>query len=289
MSEEVEGEVSMDSSIDPGNSYSIRYEGGDADAHQVDLSQLGQSLQGFARILAVCGHFIQTGKYNKSYQALSVQVYASPVEEHNCYEIFASIKSLVGSKEIWSGIGGVLLTLLVNHVFVRRREEEMKYLSEALKQALGQTAATQDRLLGTLEKMADALRPAAKQAMIPVGRSCKSIAIQKYGRADSKIILGQDIKDALDTPTRTAIDASKEYMGIISEMDMETGACLVSLAEDERDAKRITAVITDPVGQTPDNPYALAMAALRPLKFMAKAEVDSDGEIVKLYISDVVV
>lgn len=44
---------------------SIRYEGGNADVHEIDLSQLGLSLQGFARVLAVSAHYVQTGKYNK--------------------------------------------------------------------------------------------------------------------------------------------------------------------------------------------------------------------------------
>jgi len=75
-------------------SLSIRYEGHDADGHQIDLSQLGASLQGLARILAVSAHFVQTGKYNKQYSALSVQVVAAPVQEHHCYEVLAVVKDV---------------------------------------------------------------------------------------------------------------------------------------------------------------------------------------------------
>jgi len=44
---------------------SIRYEGNDANEHQIDLNALGESLQGLARILAVSAHFAQTGKYTQ--------------------------------------------------------------------------------------------------------------------------------------------------------------------------------------------------------------------------------
>lgn len=43
----------------------LRYEGRDADAHEIELHQLGESLQGFGRVIAVAAHFSQTGQYNK--------------------------------------------------------------------------------------------------------------------------------------------------------------------------------------------------------------------------------
>ena len=88
--------------------FSIRFEGGDANAHQIDLNQLGASLQGFARVLAVSAHFAQTGKYNKQFDALSVKVVADPVQEHHCYEISATIvQQIISSEVLWSGLGSV--------------------------------------------------------------------------------------------------------------------------------------------------------------------------------------
>lgn len=265
--------------------YSIRYEGRDAERHEIDLSQLGASLQGFARILAVCAHLAHTGKYNKQYDALSVKVYAAPVAEHHCYEVLTQIKDIALSKELWSGFGGVTLTLLVQHVFNRGKEEEMKHLSEALKQSLGQNASMADRLLGTIERMADALRPAAKQALAPVGSSCSSIGIYKAGEGRPLVVVDQETKDSLLDQPGNAIEAMREFFGIISEMDMETGSCRVTL-DGEPNGARTLAVITDPVGRTAGNPYALAMAQLRPIRFLAKAEVDAEGAIARLYISD---
>lgn len=266
--------------------YSIRYEGGDAERHELDLNQLGLSLQGFARILAVCAHAANTGRYNKQFDALSVRVYAAPVQEHRCYEVLTTIREYLSTKDLWSGFGGVVVTLLVQYVFNRNKEEEMKHLSEALRQAMGQNASMVDKLLGTIDKMADALRPAAKQALQPIGGSCRSIGIYKAGAEAPALVLDQGTKDHLAGNVLGKILPTAEYGGLISEMDMETGSCRVSLEGDET-SSRIAATITDPLGRAASNPYALAMAQIHSIRFLAKAEVDPEGVIVKLYISDV--
>ncbi|MDR5737163.1 hypothetical protein [Caballeronia sp. LZ016] len=57
----------------------IRFEGNNAEQHELDLNQPGQSMQGFARIFAVSAHFLKTGKLSKHLDALDVQVLAIPV------------------------------------------------------------------------------------------------------------------------------------------------------------------------------------------------------------------
>lgn len=264
--------------------FSIRYEGGDADAHHIDLNQLGVSLQGFARILAVSAHFAETGKYNKQFDALSVKVVANPVQEHHCYEISATIQQIISSKELWSGLGTALVVGVVGYVFNRRKGEEMKHLSEALKQSLGQQADMQGKLLATIEKLADALQPSVRQALAPVGQSVDSINIRRQGEREPAVVLDRETKELVSVSKENTIADSRQYSGIISELDMLTGTCKVAL-EGDPDI-RIPAAITDPVGQRPGNPYATAMLHLSTIRFLAKAELDQDGTIVKLYISD---
>jgi len=265
--------------------YAIRYDGLDADRHEMDLNQLGISLQGFARVLAVCAHFSSTGKYNKQYDTLSVKVVAVPTERHHCYEITAWVKSVAASADLWSGAGGAVLVAILQYIFSRRKEEEMRYLNDALKLALGQNADTNAKLLATIEKMADALRPAAKQALAPIGSACSSIGV--HSAQGASVVLDQATKDRFTSSELNTIQPSKTYVGVISEMDMETGTCRVKLDGDES-AARIVAAITDPVGRVAANPYVTAMGEIRPINFVAKAEIDSDGNIVKLYISDIV-
>lgn len=281
--------------IDSSFTYSIRYEGGDASNKEIDLNQLGQSLQGFARVLAVSAHFCKTGKYNKQFESLSVRVSAKPVAEHHCYEISATIEAIASSKELWSGLGTAVFMAVVGYVFNRRKEQEMKHLSAALDKALGmqertadQMAQSQAQMLATIERLAQALTPAARQALAPVGQSIDHISVhQETGTPDATVLrLDKDTKESLQARSDNTITQTRDYSGVISELDMLTGACKVSLESDPE--TRIVASITDPVGQQPGNAYATAMKDLAIVRFRAKAEVDQDGNIAKLYISDII-
>ena len=263
----------------------IRYDGLTGGDHQIDLSQLGVSLQGFARILAVCSHFAVTGRYNKQYDALSVKVYAAPVEEHHCYEVVAVIKSVAQSKEFWSGTGGVLLTLLVGYVFNRRKETEMKHLSDALKQSLGQNAENTTKLLAVIERMADGLSASARQAVAPIGDSCRDISIIER-KDGSSTTLDRSTKELVMMPPTSTIEPTREYSGYIVEMDIRNGSCKIELANDGEDAVTVSAVISDPLAALPGNQYAISMANHAQIKFLAKAEIDQDGNITKLHVSD---
>ncbi|MDR5737164.1 hypothetical protein [Caballeronia sp. LZ016] len=157
----------------------------------------------------------------------------------------------------------------------------MKYLSEALQQALRNNQGTVDKLMDTINKMADALRPAARQALTPIDRSCKRIDL--YASGEKFAELGAEQKRAFADADMVVADHSTVYSGLISEFDMATGACKVTL---DGELARISAQVTDPIFNRPNNPYVEAMAATRTLRFVAKAEQNADGEPMKLYISD---
>lgn len=266
---------------------SIRYDGRDADEHQIDLNQLGISLQGFARVLAVSAHYAQTGKYNKQYGALTVQVMAAPVQEHHCYEVLARIKDVALSPQLWSGFSGAVCSAVISVVLSRGRREEMKLLNEALQKSLDQNKAMQDRMMQTIDRLVDALQPSAKQAHAPIGSSVDSISLRERGNIAPSVILNRETKALVGAAPGTGIGETRRYLGVITELDMLSGACKVTLDGASPD-ERIPAVVTDPSVQRPNNPYVIAMARLTALQFQAKAELDEDGEIVKLHISDVV-
>jgi hypothetical protein len=52
------------------------------------------------------------------------------------------------------------------------------------------------------------------------------------------------------------------------------------------EANRISALVTDPIFNRANNPYVEAMASSRAIRFVAKAELDPEGNILKLFISD---
>lgn len=260
---------------------SIRYEGGDATVHSIELNQLGMSLQGFARILAVCGNFVETGKYNKQFDSLAVKVVAKEPDEHHCYEVWASVQSFLTSANLWSGAGGAVLAAIVAYVLSRRSSEEMKMLKDALDRALANNAQHTDKLIATIDKMAEALRPSARMATAPIDKTVGSIDLYTGGQ---KIVhLDPEAKQFFSQQAQTKFDQTKTYVGIFSELDTKTGSCKVSLGDSEQ---RIQSEITDPIRVMPNNPYALALASQQPLSFRAKAEIDEDGEITRLFISD---
>lgn len=265
-------------------SLSIRYEGGDANQHTIDLHQLGLSLQGMARILAVSAHFAETGKYNKQFDTLSVKVVAEPVEDHNCYEVTATILQTTSNLGLWSGLGTTILVGVVSYVFNRRKKEEMKHLSEALKQSMSQQADVQERMLLTIEKLADALQPSVRQALTPIGQSVESINLRHRGEASPQVLLDRETKELAQIDKNNTITESRLMSGVISELDMISGTCKVTLESDKE--TRVPAKIVDPVVGLPNNPYAKALAQISSITFTAKAEIDTDGNVVTLYISD---
>jgi len=263
---------------------SIRYEGGDAASHTIDLHQLGQSLQGLARVLAVSAHFAQTGKYNKQFATLTVRVLAMPTREHHCYEVSASVMKVMASGELWYGLGTALFMAVVGYVFNRTKEQELKHLGAALQQALEQQAQTQARLFVTIERLVDALQPSVQQALAPIGQSVASINIRAAGPDGASVCLDARTKAEALAAKNSRFMPAQVFEVVISELGMLNGSCKVALVRDPEN--RIPAAITDPVRSQPGNAYATAMSHLQPIRVIAKAEIDKEDALVRLFISD---
>lgn len=260
---------------------SIRYEGGDAVGHAIDLNELGISLQGFARILSVCGNFVETGRFVQHLDSLSVKVTATEPDQHRCYEVVAHVQALLANGNLWSGAGGAVLAAIVGYVLSRRSGEEMKHLKDALDRALDHNSNTTAKLIATIDKMAEALRPAARNAMHPIGRTCNSVDL--YAGDTRFANLDQETRNYFSQTARSHFGPTQKWEGVISELDVRTGSCKVSFDNTEM---RYQAEITDPIRSAVNNAYALALANQSPLAFMAKAEFSDEGDIIKLYISD---
>ncbi|SAL15757.1 hypothetical protein AWB70_00668 [Caballeronia cordobensis] len=301
----------------------VRYEGNDAASHEIDLNQLGQSIQGLARIFALCSNALLTGELNTHLEALDVRVVCSPVMEHRCFEVLAMVKSMATSKELWSGAFGAVLAVVIQYVLSRREQDQMKYVNEilsrrdqemsrrdeefarrdqnqtqyaseslqhvhdALQMALRNNQANTesvvgmaDKLVSLIDKLTEILRSAATQALSPIDRSCSQIDL--YVEGDRFMTLDKDHKRAF---SRAAVvpSESRQYVGVISEFDMTTGACKVTL---DGDTERVPAIVIDPSFNRPDNRYVQAMLFGDALRFFARADLDLEGRPVRLYISD---
>ncbi|BCQ24567.1 hypothetical protein NK8_27410 [Caballeronia sp. NK8] len=296
---------------------SVRYEGNDAASHEIDLNQLGVSIQGFASVFALCANTLATGRLTLQLDALDVRVVSLPVAEHHCFEVLAMVKSMATSRDLWSGAFGAVLAVVVQYVLSRRDQDQMKFLSEALQgqtkymnealhalqsqsksmnealqnqskhmnEALQQSLQHNQQNFETLKaltnKLADALRPAARQALSPIGHSCQRIDL--YAEGKQFMTLDSDHKRAFSQNAGTVTEHLEPYVGVISQFDMTTGACRLTL---EGATSRIPAIVVDPIFNRPNNRYVKAMTSADPIRFLAKAELDDEGNPIRLYISD---
>ena len=279
-------EIDFDDAV--GSGVLIRYDGNDADLHRMEISELAVSLKGLARIIAVAANFAATQKLVLHQDAMAIRVTVEPPKAH-CFEMIAMVKWASENPLFAQAVGGFLSALLT-YIFLNaaHKKDEMKHLRGALDAAIKELGtrdqATVDRLLATIDKMAEALRPAAKQAVTPIGQSATTLTIGPVGSA-SKTVLDQSDRDAITTIEPNEITAEQTFTLEVSELDTDSGGAHVRLISDHD--TRISAKITDPAFAVPDNAYALALASKEPLTVKAKAAM-AEGRISKLFISDTV-
>lgn len=273
--------------------FEIRYEGLDAEDHRIDMAALAESLDGFSRLYAVIGHFISTGQYAKQMQALNVKAYAQE-SEAKCFNISA-VLDFATSAGLFQGVMGAALTAIVAYTIHRSsgNKEEMKHLRDLLEQQLGFSKQVTERMMDTIDRLADGLRPSVKKAVSPVGDTCSRIDL--YAEGEKHQTLDQALKDSLASDVDSQITSEKVYAIEISEMDRIKRTCKVHLigsdteeaTEDDGSPRRINADITDPAALVEPNVYMEAWYKSTKLNVKAKALL-RNGLIVKLYISDTV-
>ena len=182
----------------------------------------------------------------------------------------------------------------------------MKHLSQALQASISQHVKTQERMLLTIEKLAESLQPAVRQALSPVGQSVDSISLSSKDSdgcatpAGTAFTFDRHTKELATNRKNIAITGPHQLSSVISELDMLTGSCKISVLSDTDrlyplypidnltadPSKRITAKIVDSVISVPNNPYAEALSNASSITFTAKAQIDDDGQVAVLYISD---
>lgn len=262
----------------------IRYDGMDAARHEIELSALAESLKGLSRILLVAGNFAATERYVQHKDAMAVRVVVGQPQAH-CFEIMAWVE-WVANQPLLAGAGGTLLASVVSYIVAKAagRREEMRQLRGALDTAIRELGTRDqgslERALATIDKMADALRPAVRQAVEPVGKTASTLTI---GSGERRVVIDAADREAVMSDDPPEISPEGDYLVRITELDMETGSCRLALA-DEPDT-RVPGRIVDPAVGIPNNPYVTAMASCRPLRVRAKAVI-RDGSIERLYVSD---
>lgn len=275
---------------------SLRYDGKDAENHEIELTCLGESLKGFSKILATAGTFALTQKYTKNSSYHEVKVYAREARA-NCFTLDTALNFITQS-QLFSGSAGAILGALIPYIFARnaQKKEEMKALKEALEKAIealgNKDRPTIDGLISVIDKMAGELRPSVRQAVSPIGSTCNKISVSTGLRGKSAIIDEHD-KEIIDQLDDDEVLGLREYRIFVTELDAHRMTAKVLLEGDDS-GRRVIAQISDPSVSKSDNPYLSALSSYMTnggsgsscVTVIAKATVKK-GSINKLFIIDI--
>lgn len=263
----------------------IRYDGLDADRHSIEIGALAESLKGLGRIMATVATFAATDKLVLHTDARPIKVVVGPVEP-NCLTLHAAFE-WVNQTAVVSGTASALAASLITSMFRRSRErsEEMKHLravaEEAIRQAGHRDDAIVQRMLDTVDRMAEKLAPAIRQAVEPVGKTAATMTIGDVAGAH-KVVIDKAMRDAIDSERPITVGEETTIGVRFVEMNLDSRSCRITLGALEEE--RFMADVTDPEFLLSNNPYAMAFAAKQELMVRAKPTL-RDGAVDRWYIS----
>ncbi len=265
----------------------IRYDGMDADNHSIEIGALAESLKGLGRIIGTVGTFAATNKLVLHADARPMKVVVGPPEP-NCLTLLAAWE-WVNQTEVIAGTASGLAATLITAIFAhfRGQSEEMKHLravaEEAIRAAGHRDEKVIQRMLDTVDRMADKLAPAVRQAVEPVGTTARTMTIGDANGVRT-VIVDQALKDAIRAAGDLTVGPEVLIDVRFVEMNLESSTCRLRLDSPDEEDHRYIGEITDPEFLVPHNAYTTAFAAKTALKVRAKPTL-RDGEIERWYIT----
>jgi hypothetical protein len=262
----------------------VRYEGIDAADHEIELGLLGESLIGVSRIISVCANFVVTGEYKFHYDSQQIRV-VTKEPQAKCFELLAFIKA-VSQHPIFQGLAGSVVAAIVAYIVAKKSKEpsETEKRLFALESQMMESGM-RDRevvmkMLSVIEKMADDLHPALKQAVAPINVTCETLQIGRHEY--HPLLINPERKRRILEEGPIEFGDEEEFHVFITEFDKENATCKVRFSR-HGEEKRIPGSVADPSGKIIDDPYSLAMARAEEIKVLGKLEFQ-DGEIKRLHI-----
>jgi len=272
----------------------IQFDGLDADSHLVELGTLATSLQGASKLLASGGQVALLGKFSKKDLNNTVRVLALPPQPGS-YEIWVILAALGGTAvapllpyiDVAVRTAATKVTeALVNATIARwaGRAKEAETANNVAVRALEEMGHTARSAMQMAERVAMANLASTRQLVSPIGLTAQTMQI---GHADSGAFQ-ITLQDRQEIGKSEPIDIGDEQVLSvrISELDLVTKTCKVSLVAEDYAGRRISGQITDPQILVPNNPYSTAFDSQTPLFIKCKPQY-ADGELDRLYISDI--
>jgi hypothetical protein len=270
----------------------LRYEGFVTEHNIIELGQLGQSIQGAARLLGSAGNLVETGHYVKKTPALAVRVLAGEPRAGS-YELPAVIMSTLPAaapllpiiQDFAKSSATKAVTGIVNYAIARLsgRKNEAQMAIDLAEKALTEMGHTSRTAIEAIERVALSQRPAVKLFISPVGESCATAKIGEIG--NGAIAIDKTMRDAIEAPDIIEIGSTSRFEILLSELDLKNKSCKFSLRDDDDPEHRTNGEITDPILLAPNNPYSAALDGQKWLAVVGKPQL-KEGEIERLYIAD---
>ena len=276
----------------------LKYVGLDADQNQVDLGQLGASIQGAARLLATSGHLVLTGNAVQKESGLKVRVLAgTPLPGSYEIPVYLSAIAVMAMpylpemKNIISTASTKAVEAIVNHTIGKwaGRKSEANASKDVACKALEEMGLTSRLAIEAVERIASNGQPSVRQFVSPIGHSAGGAIIGQ--RSNGAFLINSEDRRAIelsaDFKATITVNPETEMAVRLTELDLVTGACKISIDGDADRKRRLSGVITDPQVQLPRNVYSGAFDAQSVIRVRAKCQL-ADGEIEKIFISDAV-
>lgn len=272
----------------------LRYEGLDAADHHIDLAQLGHSLQGAAQLLGTAASIVETGEYAKRASTMPVRILAG-IPRDGSWEIPAIIMSVLPPPdqqaifaEYAKKLATAATTKIVNFAISKFKSDKASDTAIALQtveKAMAELGQTSRHAMDSVVRMAEQQRTPIRQLVYPVGISCETLMIGSA--ANGAIPIDSALRAAIDAPEELEVQSSARHEILISEMDRVNQSCKFAFRGDEDAERRIAGEITDPIIQTPGDPYSAAFSEQRWITVVGKLQTKK-GSADKLFISDIV-
>lgn len=263
---------------------SIRYDGKDAENHEIDLYSLGQSLQGLARVASSVGNFAITHKHARHYKKQVVRVAAQGAKA-NCFTM-DMVWNFVQQHQILSGSFGAIVAPLITYVLFQATKKEQEAetakaeLVSVLREEVSKDRDLINRLVDSVEYLATSMKPAARQTLEPLGTSCRTVTL-KIG--DTSAIFNEADKAASNLKPKDEITPTLSYQILITELDVERSTGKAYVNGQDASHRRIPITIMDPLIQTQDNIYATSLAKSVSINVQARGIVKA-GQLHRLFV-----
>lgn len=274
----------------------LEYDGGDADAHTVDLRLIGESFQGIERIISDLIIVTAAGRLPKKGEraSLVVKVYEPRA---GSVTIPAVIRDGAGLLQLgWQVAGPIaqdLITNWIKGVFAfhsGQKDQAEEALGKVAELALAHNEALRqveehrhDEAMGLhdiVRRTVERLGPATEQAVAPVGPSVRRLTIASGEQR--QLAADDNIADAIREHGQIEFGPLQTFVLRTDGFVFHTKKLSI---EHPKRSGYLLAEVDDPIAEQENNPYARAVQTKALIRVKAKAGYHN-GQIERLVVVD---